>query len=40
MAYPYLDPAHARDADGMREAVHAIISIFFDGVANPASKSD
>ena len=40
MAYPYLDPAHARDAEGMREAVNAIISIFFDGVANPASDSD
>ncbi len=36
MAYPYLDPAHARDADGMREVVDAIIGIFFDGVANPA----
>jgi AcrR family transcriptional regulator len=40
MAYPYLDPAHVRDAEGMREAVNAIISIFFDGVANPASNSD
>jgi AcrR family transcriptional regulator len=40
MAYPYLSPAQARDADVMDEAVHAIISIFFDGVANPADKLD
>ncbi len=38
MAYPYLDPVHARDANGMREAVGAIVSIFFDGVANPAGR--
>src|SRR5512136_171304 len=40
MAYPYLSPAQARDADGMYEAVNAILSIFFDGVANPVGKSD
>ena len=40
MAYPYLDPAHARDVAGMSEAVDAIISIFFDGVANPAGQND
>ncbi len=40
MAYPYLDPAHARDADALGEAVNAIISIFFDGVAHPADTPD
>ena len=40
MAYPYLSPTQARGADVTREAVTAIISIFFDGVARPAGQPD
>ncbi len=36
MAYPYLYPSQARSVEAVQDAVEAIVSIFFDGVANPA----
>ena len=36
MAYPYLQPSQARSTEALHDAVETIVSIFFDGVTNPA----